>query len=160
AKRKEKDKANAGNSGWGIGSGWGGDNSATETWGSSNSATEIPWGGGSEGNGNPWGNPNESSGNIWGMEDNSTLDTATAATKPAEIDLSKIGDESHISGMSNEVIQGLKWFQLQPCFMLETRRFIVIDSSKREGKLRSDRLEVEVYTADKFVKNLEQDMWW
>ncbi|CAE6444387.1 unnamed protein product [Rhizoctonia solani] len=164
--KKKEDSASAGNSGWGTGSGWGGNNGAAdEIWGSGGGTTnnpwgESPWGSGSGGNDNPWDGASESNNDPWGMKNDSTPTTTSTAAKPAEIDLSKMGDENHISTMSNEVIQGLKWFQLQPCFMLETRRFVVIDSSKREGKLRSDKLEVELYTADKFVKHLEQERWW
>ncbi|KAF8666735.1 hypothetical protein RHS04_09505 [Rhizoctonia solani] len=163
AKRKEKENASSGwgNNGWGSGSGWGGGDSGAvdNAWGSSTSTSdESPWGTGA--NDNPWGNPSESNNDPWRVEASSA--SATTAAKPAEIDVSKMGDENHISNMSNQVIQGLKWFQIQPCFMLETRRFVVIDSSKREAKLGSDRLEaqVELYTADTFVKHLKQDRWW
>ncbi|EUC64904.1 chromo domain protein, partial [Rhizoctonia solani AG-3 Rhs1AP] len=169
AKQREKENTTVGwgnSSGWGGGDGadnnsWGG-GSTDNPWGTNNDGGNNPWAANGSGGGNSWGNGGETNNDPWGADNNSaTTTTATAATaKPAELDLSKMGDDNHIRSMSNEVIEGLKWFQIQPCFMLETRRFIVIDSSSRIGIRKPERLEVEVLTADKFVKLIKGEGLW
>ncbi|KAB5595768.1 hypothetical protein CTheo_781 [Ceratobasidium theobromae] len=77
---------------------------------------------------------------------NSTTDTFNFASGPAADasdtpDVSGIGSADHIRETSDEVISGLEWFQIQPCFMRDIRRFIVIDSSARVKNIREDKLE-------------------
>ncbi|KAJ1307404.1 hypothetical protein OPQ81_001509 [Rhizoctonia solani] len=167
AKRWEKETEDAG---WGT-SGWaGGDNGAgnnpwgggggstSNPWATNDTGGDNPWGTSKSGGDNPWGNGGGGNDNLWGVDNNSN--TATTVANSVELDLSKMGDDSHITSMSNEVIEGLKWFQIQPCFMLETRRFVVIDSSNRIGRVKADRIEVEITTADNFVKQVKGDSWW
>ncbi|CAE6399485.1 unnamed protein product [Rhizoctonia solani] len=167
ARQRERENASAG---WGNSSGWGGGDSGADDntwggggtdnpWGTNDDGGNNPWGANASGCDNPWGNGGETNNDPWGANGNSAT-TTTATAKPAEIDLSKLGDDNHIRSISNEVIEGLKWFQTQPCFMLETRRFVVIDSSNRIGIRRPERLEVEVFTADKFVKLVKGDGLW
>ncbi|CAE6442303.1 unnamed protein product [Rhizoctonia solani] len=166
AKRQENENAGPGwgASGWASG-GWaaGGDSAGDNTWGGgdstnnawgTNSGGDIPWATSGSGSGNLWGNGGGTDNNPWDADNNSTT------TAKPEIDLSKLGDDNHIRSVSHEVIEGLKWFQIQPCFMLETRRFVVIDSSNRIGIVRPEKSEVEVMTADKFVKWVKSDKWW
>jgi len=65
-----------------------------------------------------------------------------------------LGNEKHIREMSREVINGLRQMQIQPCFMREVRRFIVIDAKMRVKDLKVEKLEVEVHTADDFIADL------
>ncbi|KDN50613.1 hypothetical protein RSAG8_01111, partial [Rhizoctonia solani AG-8 WAC10335] len=155
AKQREKNNASAG---WGSSSGWGGGDSGADNnpWGTNDGGGNNPWAANGSGGDDPWGNGGETNKDPWGADNNSAT---TATAKPVEIDLSKMGDDHHIRSMSNQVVEGLKRFQMQPCFMLETRRFVVIDSSNRVG-IRPERVEVEAFTADKFVKLVKGDGLW
>ncbi|CAE6517418.1 unnamed protein product [Rhizoctonia solani] len=155
AKQREKNNASAG---WGSSSGWGGGDSGADNhpWGTNDGGGNNPWAANGSGGDDPWSNGGETNKDPWGADNNSAT---TATAKPVEIDLSKMGDDHHIRSMSNQVVEGLKWFQMQPCFMLETRRFVVIDSSNRVG-IRPERVEVEAFTADKFVKLVKGDGLW
>ncbi|KAH7341895.1 hypothetical protein B0J17DRAFT_278625 [Rhizoctonia solani] len=158
AKQREKENASVG---WGISSGWGGGDSdgSNNPWSGGEGSTSNPWETSNPGGGDPWG-AGETNNDPWGAGNNSTTTTITPAAEPTGPDLSKMGDDEHTRSMSYEVMEGLKWFQIQPCFMLETRRFVVIDASGRGKVGWSKKVEVETYMADDFVKLIKGDGLW
>ncbi|CAE6456472.1 unnamed protein product [Rhizoctonia solani] len=169
AEAKQREKENAG-VGWGSTSGWGGgDSGGDNSWGGGGGGTNNPWETNNTGGENPWGTnqsnsdpwgAGETNNDPWGADNSSTAATATPAAKSMGPDLSKMGNDDHIRSMSHEVMEGLKWFQIQPCFMLETRRFVVIDAGDRGKAGWSKKVEVETYTADDFVKLIKGDGLW
>ncbi|KAG8763442.1 hypothetical protein FRC12_008551 [Ceratobasidium sp. 428] len=149
---------------WGESNGGGGGGGDGGGWGDSTSNGNAGWGessggwGNASGAANGWGSPVQ---NQPGSPTQTALPRSNAGT-PAphnEVDLSQIASDKRIRELSDDVIEGLKTMQIQPCFMREIRRFIVIDSKARakEKKERESKLEVEVITAEQFIKEFTEN---
>jgi hypothetical protein len=67
---------------------------------------------------------------------------------PNHVDLSQLGSEKRIREISDIVIEGLKTMQIQPCFMREVRRFVVIDSAARAKEFKPAEIEACLLLAD------------
>ncbi|KAG8739994.1 hypothetical protein FRC10_004873 [Ceratobasidium sp. 414] len=141
--------------GGGGGGGWGDTN--TSGWGTSTTNENTGWGDTSGGWSDPsgaangWGSPPQSQAGRGSPGPNTPLGPNAEAL--TQVDPSKIASDERIREMSDAVIEGLKTMQIQPCFMREIRRFIVIDSKARakEKEGRSSKIEVEVVTAEQFI---------
>lgn len=128
-----------GGGGWGNGdSGGGGRWGTSSGWGDSGRATSPST--------NPgWASPTQppAFSNPWGTATDTTTTTTDPRMKPKpEVDMSGLGNEMHIREMSDDVIDGLRQMQIQPCFMRELRRFVVVDSKTRVKDIRAHKLEV------------------
>ncbi|KAG8733058.1 hypothetical protein FRC10_000458 [Ceratobasidium sp. 414] len=139
-----------GDGGWGDtnASGWGTLTTNEDTgWGE----TSVGWGNLSRA-GNEWDSPPRGQTGWSSPGSNASISHNAEAPTP-QVDLSPITSDERIREMSDAVIEGLKTMQIQPCFMREIRRFIVIDSEARakEKEGRSSKIEVEVVTAEQFI---------
>ncbi|QRW03856.1 chromo domain protein [Ceratobasidium sp. AG-Ba] len=144
---------------WGDGAGWGQSNGGAENssggWGGTSDNQSSGWGEDSGG----WGDSTANGGtnaatNGWG----SPLRDATGRGSPLlphadVVNPSDVASEKRVHELSDGVIEGLKTMQIQPCFMREIRRFIVIDSKARakEKESKFSKIEVEVITVEQFA---------
>ncbi|KAG9103530.1 hypothetical protein FRC06_010106 [Ceratobasidium sp. 370] len=156
AKPKEPE-ANGGGWGGNVG-GWGGDggsgwgDSSASGWGTSATNENTGWGdasggwGSSSGAANGWGSPPQNRAERGSPGPNASPRPNGEAPAP-QVDLSQIASDERIRGVSDAVIEGLKTMQIQPCFMREIRRFIVIDSKARakEKEGRSSKIEASFF---------------
>lgn len=152
AKLKAQEAAKVNGGGWGNGStngggGWGNDSTGGGGWGDSASGGGGGWGNesGVQGAGAGWSSPTQAqpSNNPWGTTNDSAATDPRLRPKPKpEVDMSGLGNEKHIREMSREVINGLRQMQIQPCFMREVRRFVVIDAKTRVKDIKAEKLEV------------------
>ncbi|KAG9089648.1 hypothetical protein FRC07_012281 [Ceratobasidium sp. 392] len=148
--------SNGAGQGEGNGGGWGDDNGGGGGWGNGNTGGDG--GGWEDANGNStgaadgWGSPAQNQTGRGSPTPNAAAQPDTEASAP-RVDLSQIASDKRIQEMSNAVIEGLKTMQIQPCFMREIRRFIVIDSKARakEREKKASKIEVEVITAEQFI---------
>ncbi|KAG9096028.1 hypothetical protein FS749_009236 [Ceratobasidium sp. UAMH 11750] len=132
--------------GWGQGDkgdGWG--DTTTPRWGDPATNGNTGWGDPADAT-NGWGSPprNQTERGSPGPNASPRLNAGIPAP---QVDLSQITSAERIREMSDAVIEGLKTMQIQPCFMREIRRFIVIDSKARakEKEARSSKTEASFF---------------